>query len=227
MKTIKQKVTYIKDYISVIGQPKILFVWIPKNAGTSFYEALKTSVNMKMFLKINDINKKFISKGSATFGHINVVELLNENIIDKSYYEDSFVFCICRNPYDRFVSLFHYLKKQNRIPKDYMPVDLIHDIVKGIPPVGLYNFKGISQCNRQVDWIEGLKINKVLRFENLNTDALQLAKELGFKISLPHVNQSDNRKKIHEELDSKTIELIQKYYQEDFISFNYSMDFRL
>jgi hypothetical protein len=227
MKKVKQKVAYLKEYISVIGKPKVLFIWIPKNAGTSFYEAFKGSVNMKMFLKVNQIKKKFTNKGSATFGHINVVELLNQNIIDKAYYDESYAFCISRNPYDRFVSLFHYLKKQDRIPSDYKPIDLITETMKGIPPVGLYNFKGISQCNRQVDWIEGLNIKKVLRFENLNDDAIKLSNELGFKLDIPHVNQSVNRKNFYEEIDAKTIELIQEYYKEDFIRFNYSMEIEL
>jgi hypothetical protein len=227
MKKVKQKVAYLKEYISVIGKPKVLFIWIPKNAGTSFYEAFKESINMKMFLKIKEINKKFTNKGPVTFGHINVIELINQNIIDKAYYDDTYVFCICRNPYDRFVSLFHYLKKQKRISNEYKPIDLITETIKGIPPVGLYNFKGISQCNRQVDWIEGLKINNVLRFENLNEDALKLSKELGFKLEIPHVNQSFNRENIYKELDSQTIELIQEYYKEDFERFNYSTEIEL
>ena len=227
MKKVRQKVTYLKEYISVFGKPKILFIWIPKNAGTSFYEAFNESINMKMFLKVNLIKKRFTNRGSVTFGHISIVELINRNIIDKSYFDESYAFCICRDPYDRFVSLFHYLKKQNRIPIEYKPIDLITDVIAGIPPVGLYNFKGISQCNRQVDWIEGLNIKKVLRFEHLNEDAIKFSKELGFKLNIPHVNQSKNRKNFYEELDVETIRLIKEYYKEDFIRFNYSMEVEL
>jgi hypothetical protein len=223
MKKIKQKIAYLKDYISIFHEPKILFVWIPKNAGTSFYEAFRESINMKMFLQLKHIKRKFTNKGSATFGHISIIELINENIIDRSYYNKSYVFCICRNPYDRFVSLFHYLKKQNRIPSDYKPIDLITEIIKGITPIGLYNFEGLSQCNQQVDWIKGLQIKRVLRFESLNSDTEELSNELDIKLDIPHVNQSVNRKKYYEELDMETIELVKEYYKEDFLRFNYEM----
>jgi len=224
IKKVKQKVTYLKEYISTLGKPKVLFVWIPKNAGTSFYEALNASINMKMFLKLKDVKNKFTNSGSATFGHISLMALLEQRIIEVDYYEKSFVFCICRNPYDRFVSLFHYLKKQNRIPESYNPFDLITEIVKGIPPVGLYNYKGISQCNPQVNWIEGVRIDRVLRFENLNNEAHDLSKELGFKLKIPHVNQSVDRKDFYKELDAQTIVLIQQHYKADFERFNYSME---
>lgn len=224
IKKVKQKITKFKEYVSTIGKPKILFVWIPKNAGTSFFEALQVSINMKVFLKVKDIKRSFTNGGSVTFGHIGVAHLLDEKIISDGYYKKSFVFCICRNPYDRFVSLYHYLKKQNRIPSDYDKLDLMNAIVKGIPPVGLYNFEGISQCNPQVDWIAGIKIDRILRFEDLSSDAHSLSQELGFEIELPHVNQSEDRKKFYKELDKETIVLIQNFYKVDFERFNYSME---
>lgn len=223
MKKAKQQLSYLKGYISTYKKPKVLFVWIPKNAGTSTYEALKESINMKMFLSKKEAIKNFTNQGAVTFGHISVNELRSNKIIKQSYCENAYIFCISRNPYDRFVSLLHYLKKQDRIPKDYKPIDLINQIIEGTPPVGLYNLKGISQCNPQVTWIEGLDVNRVLRFEDLEKDTYKLAQDLNIHIALPHENKSENRKKFYNELDEMTIQLIQKYYKDDFERFNYSL----
>jgi len=214
---------YTKTYINQIGKPKVLFIWIPKNAGTSIYEGLQNSLGMKRFLTIEEAKKDFTNNGLVTFGHINVRDLLNESIILEKFYNKAFKFCVSRNPFDRFVSLLHYLKKHNRIPLNYKSIDLINDIINGIPPVGLYNFKGISQCNRQVDWIHNIELDEVLRFESINDGITRLNSLFGKNIGLHHKNKSPNRNTDISELDDKSIQLIQEYYEPDFLKFNYSM----
>ena len=214
---------YLKNYITQIGQPKVLFIWIPKTAGTSIYEAMSSSLNMKRYLKLPLAQKSFTNLGSNTFGHISVDYLLNHGIIKNKYYNNAFKFCISRNPYDRFVSLFYYMKRHNRIPSDFKMIDFIRCIQDGIVPVGGYNFEGLSQCNKQVDWILNIQVDEVFKFENLSEDILKLNKRTGKKINLLHKNKSKQRILDYiDELDQETIKLINKYYDEDFERFSYS-----
>lgn len=214
---------YIKSYIKKIGKPKVLFIWIPKNAGTSIYRSLNASCGMREYLTSEYAIQSFTNNGLATFGHMDINLLLDNKIIKKSFYRKSFKFCVCRNPYDRFVSLSHYMKKKKLIPYQYQPLDLMSDIIrKGIPEPGILNVDGISQCNRQVEWLKNIEIDKVLRFENINEEIKELEPILNTEIDLKYLNISSARKTVSMELDSKTIKLIKEYYEEDFLRFDYS-----
>ncbi|MBD3328477.1 hypothetical protein GF340_04195 [Candidatus Peregrinibacteria bacterium] len=92
---------------------KAIFVWIPKAAGTSLYTVLKEHGCRK--LKTPKKFKHFNNSGFVTFGHVDINYLLDNKIIESNYLEDAFKFCFVRNPWDRLVSLYFYLKCDNRI----------------------------------------------------------------------------------------------------------------
>jgi len=213
---------FLKNYLSQIGQPKVLFVWIPKTAGTSIYESMNDSLNMKRFLDLKSAQTNFTNLGSNTFGHISITYLLENEIISKKYYDKAFKFCICRNPYDRFVSLFYYMKRHKRVSEDIQMFDFMKLITDGIEPVGAYNFMGLSQCNKQVDWIRDVKLDAVFKFENLSEEILKLNDVTNKNIELLHKNKSKVRASDYrDELDTATIKLINEYYHEDFEKFEY------
>lgn len=213
-----------KNFFKYFKRKKVLFVWIPKSAGTSLSMSLKKSCNMREFLSVEYAKEFFNNQGSVTFGHISAKKLNDIGVINDKFFNESFKFCVCRNPFDRFISLFHYLKKRELIPESFTPLDLILKIKDGLPAVGLYNVKGLSQCNPQVDWIKEIELNMVLRFEDLQNEKLKLESILKTKIDLPQLNNSLLRKNAHEELDNKSIELIKIFYKEDFEFFGYSFD---
>lgn len=218
MKEIAKTINYLKH----LKRKKILFIWMPKTAGTSLYLALRESYNMREYLTIDYAKEFFNNQGPVTFSHISIKALKDLGIIKDNFYSNSYKFCVCRNPFDRFVSLFHYMKKRNLIADHLTAQDFMKEIMKGIPPIGAYNVKGLSQCNPQIDWIRGIEINQILRFENLDNDIKLLEALLNTRVELPVINVSPNRKKITEELDAITIELIKEFYKEDFEFFNYS-----
>ncbi|TQI71549.1 sulfotransferase family protein [Gramella sp. Hel_I_59] len=214
----------VESFLSNINKQKILFVWIPKNAGTSVFESLNQSLNMKQFLKVSEARNNFYNHGAATFGHIDIVKLKENGIVSLKYYNTSFKFCFSRNPYDRFLSLFHYFQIVERIPLNYNYQDLMNTIVKGIDPIGLYNFKGLSQCNKQSDWIKGIKIDKVYQFEDIGRAFDDLSNITGKNIQLIHKNSSSNSKDRRNELNPETVKMIQEFYEADFLQFNYSFN---
>ena len=87
----------------------IIFIWIPKCAGNSIESVLNLQHQVKQY---NQPNWKYSFKNDCdvTFGHVDIELLLKENILSSNFYNNSFKFCIVRNPYDRAVSLFFYCK---------------------------------------------------------------------------------------------------------------------
>ena len=79
---------------------KILFIHIPKNAGTS----------VSIFLK--NLNFK---KPMRIFRHPQIHHLYLDELEDKININEKISFAIIRNPFDRLVSYYHYSKKKNRL----------------------------------------------------------------------------------------------------------------
>ncbi len=89
----------------------VLFIWIPKAAGTSIRKALDkygcpTLTHPKSMY--HDSYLSFNNKGFVTFGHVNISYLLKKGIVNREYFDGAFKFCFVRNPWDRLVSLYHY-----------------------------------------------------------------------------------------------------------------------
>jgi len=91
----------------------VLFIWVPKAAGTSVYHILSKYNCPK--LKGNKDAQEFENSGFVTFGHLSISYLLETNVISKDYLKKSFKFCFVRNPWDRFVSLYHYTQYDKRM----------------------------------------------------------------------------------------------------------------
>ena len=135
---------------------------------------INEQIPVQEYLKVEDIAKEFSNTGFSTFGHISLSDLLQKKLIKRSYYNDAKTFCISRNPYDRFVSLFHYSKKVHRVPQDMSMAEFVERIKSGVPPIGLYNVKQLSQCNPQVDWLKNIRIDKIFKFEDIIDDIGQI-----------------------------------------------------
>lgn len=197
-----------------------IFVWIPKTAGDS----ITLSLQIERFLTLEDAKEKFNNTGLVTFGHLSVYSLIEHGVISSEFHQTSEKFCVVRNPYDRFVSLLHYLKRVNRIPKEYKAIDLINDVRCGIPEVGDYNSIGISQCNTQVSWIENISLDTIIRFENLIEDFDLLKRRIGRGVNLIKSNSSPGRQSFSTELSNReVINKVNEYYEIDFKKFGYEL----
>jgi hypothetical protein len=162
---------------------KVIFIWIPKCAGTSIYTVLKKYGCQK--LRENKEFRNFKNHGWVTFGHVSINYLLSKGFVERDYFNEAFKFCVVRNPWDRFVSIYKYLKYdkimtfnefvdflykkiENRstfyykslkrvysysVSKDIMDVLNKLKIKIPLPEIGPYNVRGFSQANNQVDWI--------------------------------------------------------------------------
>lgn len=146
-----------------------------------------------------------------------------------------YTFSVKRNPYDRAVSSFYHLKSKHPYFRELFTEgqninDFYHLLADD--PVAWEKFhKRFLHCKRQIKFLSARytneisdKINRILRFENLNQDWFELVKYLETVIpawnKAPkelHVHKNKSiRKPWQEELDDKSIAAINDFYSLDF-----------
>ena len=200
---------------------KLLFIWIPKCAGSSIckYYKLNNQAN-------NENLYNFDNNSNVTFGHADINILLKNSIILSDFYNKSFKFCIVRNPYDRAVSLFFYLG----LNRDYSFKEWVKYLYKNrynIPKnsdININTYKDINnQWNLMVSWIPD-DIDKIYYFENINTIVNDINKEINVfrNDKLGIENAANSHKHYIEYYDEYIQNMIYEIYKEDFIRFNYS-----
>lgn len=189
-----------------------IFVWIPKTGGTSVFNALQAK-GMRIFL--NDEYNKWDGTGDVSFGHTNLLMLINKGIISAEYWKNCHPLTIVRNPYSRFVSLYHDYLRTQRI-SDHTSIEDFAFVVKHTyRKPGLYNAIGFSQASSQVSWmVPGLQ---VLRFETLASES---KKKLG--ITIEHLN-SGNTGKWQEYYTPDLYKVVADLYYDDFLLLNYEI----
>ncbi|MBC8002129.1 MAG: sulfotransferase family 2 domain-containing protein [Opitutaceae bacterium] len=216
-------------YKTLTGRTRdVLFLWVPKCAGTSTYQTLvKHGCIEDRWL---DPMRRFRNRGVSTFSHVDVVGLVEEGVIRKAYFDNAFKFAFVRNPYDRAVSLFAYLKKLKfpEVPEAMTFTEFCLTLERGAyPPVGLYNYKGLSQCNLMLSWITD-RSGKIIadfvgRYETLQKDFQTVCDTIGIKETIPHENKTEHRP-YQEYFDPRTRAIIEKVYRKDLDAFGYSFD---
>ena len=193
----------------IITENKTVFIHIPKNAGTSiisFFQNRQNSicVQPKLHADINDIKNRF----PYTY---------------KNYRK----FAIIRNPYDRMVSWFSYLKESAEnsgfdmslmYPTEFS--EWIKDPFKywlphgklDIDESGKYSLRFL-EC--QHTWVDSTVT--ILKYENLQQELNDFFEE---KIKLPTINKS-KRGDYTGYYNQKTLDIVHARYKEDFEKFNY------
>ena len=154
-------------------------------------------------------------------------ELLRTGYIPTSFHAGSFKFAFVRNPYDRAVSLYHQLLRQRHLETDMTFKSFLRTLVKeGCQPIGLYNVREWSQCNPQIRWTEGVKLDYLGRFESIGPDLNRVCSDLGLppRPFLPQLNKSSSKDKITRYYDEEAIEMVSYFYREDFEAFGYDRE---
>ena len=204
----------------------ILFIWIPKTAGTSVFKFFSSELRMQNRNKETRF-LSFQNRGAVTFEHVSYQQLLALGAVSKGYHEKAYKFCIVRNPYTRAVSLYNYLVQVNRLKSGTNFIQFLTDVHLFRQPIGLYNAIGISQTNPQADWVVGLDgrlvVDDVFKIENLEAFAKAMTEKFNVEFDpLSKENVSNKILSIDEAYsDSKCAELVRIIYKRDFDLFDY------
>lgn len=207
-----------REAIRARGRKDAVFVWIPKAAGTSVFNCL----DAPKLKNLNYAKYRFPGKGVVTFGHMDYLALVRQGCVPSRFDRNSYKFAFVRNPYDRAISLFNYLKSREKVPADQSFIDFLRRLAdEGCEPIGLYNVQGLSQCNPQVRWVENVDMDFVGKVENLEQDFSVVCTALGMgNVDLPRLNES-SRDTYESYLCIESRQIIEHLYREDFEAFGY------
>lgn len=197
---------------------KIIFIHIPKNAGTSVARSL----------------------GFENTTHAKSWEIQRD--YGKRYLKDKFVFAIVRNPIDRFLSLYNYsrmeisdyhnnLEPENSIYGKHFDFEILKNsslkecanlLKKGL----LKHDANWNHWEPQYTWIydkwkENILVDKVYNFENLKNFETDFLNRFGISLNIKKSNVSAKIKL--NIIDEEVIDILKDYYKEDFELFNYNL----
>lgn len=225
---------------------KVVFVHIPKTAGTSVRRYLNlTAIDLNKNLLLS---QKQIKRDQRFLGHDPLCMLLEKNDLT-----DAHIFSFVRNPYTRTYSFYQFLKQNNRsLQMSFM--DFLDGVrYNGIPYMYVRNHP-ITTTEEKNDkvleewkWPNNLKptadvigfalatftqsfylynnfgeiqIDKIYKFEKLSDF------EKDFDVKLATVNTTFyNRKNYLEDYTPKHMAIVKQHFAIDFINFGYSTHF--
>ncbi len=193
--------------IAALDYYKCIFVHIPKNAGLSVCYTL------------------FGNTGGSHRKIVDYQKIFSPNTF-KRYYKFTFV----RNPWDRLVSTFFFLKKGGLTEKDkiWAEANLLaftdfKDFVKQW--LSEENINNSLHFQHQHVFLEDKKGNIAVdfigRFENIDKDFKTITDTLNIKRLLKKTNISQRKKDYRDYYDEETKEIVRKVYNKDIQLFNY------
>ena len=182
---------------------KFIYIHIPKTGGSSVSNVLES-----------------LSGSEKMKGHPLLARYMQEKDY-KNYYK----FCFVRNPWDRLVSAFFFLRKggnnifdQKHCDKLKLKETTFKDFAKKLNP----NKKYPKHFLNQYAFIKDDEKNiKFFKFENINSHFNVACDAIGFpRTRLPHSNKSKH-KHYTQYYDSETREIIAEKYAKDIEYFGY------
>lgn len=228
----------------VSHKKKLIFIHIPKCAGTSivenFYDkstfdlhnlGIENTFVKFLYFKNNTINKIIHNLSIINFSnmidekhliaHLPMNLYVSKGLITKQQYHQYYSFSVIRNPYDRFYSMYKFLCSSLKLtPIDF--VLYVKNIFKNKDKDNdnRYQFfqpQYIFICDKNYN----LEIDEIIRFENLDFEYSKLVKK--YKLNkLCHLNKSNDVIGLNNFYSIDFIKKnVYKLYKKDFDIFNY------
>ena len=199
----------------VNNKRKLVFIHIPKNAGTTFKSVLYSTHGDVEWERPFTDEKKYTHSPLKSF---------YASFPESNDYK---VITIIRNPYDRAVSWYSYYRTPtyyNRHPQ----MRAIHYAQQSfLEFLKWYNrsFKSKWEMLPQVWWYthkKKLHSDYQIRFENLEQDINKVSKELEMDIiKIPHNNKSLESLTVGDVYCDESISIINEWYKKDFEELDY------
>jgi hypothetical protein len=200
----------------------LLFLRIPKNASSSIVRHLgNRNIVKKYEEKLEKSVDNNIYKNFFDPTHARPHELLK---VISPLELDCFSFAVCRNPWDRVVSMYHFGRKLGL----GNVFNLSNKLSFGEFCATLKNRehdRSFLPAFKQIEWVNGgVEVNEVLRFENLRRDFSDMIRNYNIKninCDLPHDNSTDHTP-YKDYYNQETADMIHSIFEEDCDRFKYT-----
>mgnify|MGYP000600718040 CR=1 FL=1 len=215
---------------------KFIFIHVPKCAGTTltnYYSKYSTCQDVEIGgSQIGETLQPYFKKRFGITKHSTISELasaLGENVLD-----EYFTFGFVRNPYDRVLSSFTFLRKWEHWQrhKDLIKIKDINEYIAS----DFFQGAGVDRQNEaQSFWlgdstaVDATHVNYWGKVEDIERCVAFINKKVGIverKIALPFKNSSRQEsisQNVELRLSKDSIKIINERYSSDFDLYGYSM----
>ena len=209
----------------ISDQKRCIFVHIPKTGGTSVEDAIWGSDWSKRTpeeLWMGLVRPGFNKYQSGGMQHLLASQIREE--VGSDRFESYFKFSFVRNPWDKAVSQFLYLKTRPDLRKvmGVRPWTSFRKYLRILKKHHQRHVQSFEQWRFICNEDGKLLVDFLGRFETLEEDFQKVAEIIKLSdTSLPHSMKSKKRKPYADYYDAKSIDLISEIYARDIELFNY------
>ena len=194
---------------------KLIFIHVPKSAGTSIKTALAKQFKL-------EFHKGILHNEHQTFQQIKQIQ--------KGIELDRTSFAVVRNPYERFVSIFRFIMRPFKLKKwfgsegilifeKYNNFEKFTETFK----MPLHFWHGNDHLSSQISWTEG--VDRTFKIEN-KVEIEKFLKTFGSNDLIGHENKkeiySGHNKMYRDFYNETTKKIITKAYEADLDIFKYN-----
>jgi hypothetical protein len=203
-----------------------LFIHAPKTGGTSMAltleaRALKDDIMLGDTPKAKRRRKRLegVQAAGRLWKHATLRDL--EGLVVPDELEQLFIFTMVRNPWDRMVSYYHWLRAQ-RFAHPSVTLAQTLDFGQFIAaPLIAQSFSEAPAASYVTDAQGQLRADLFIRLEHLAQDLAPLEAHLGFALALPHVNRSARQLDYRAAYTQQTRTQVAQICAEDIARFGY------
>jgi len=204
-----------------------VFVHIPKTAGTSMMLALEGRAKKDDIL-IGDTPKAQLRKkrlkglpaAGRLWKHSTLADI--DGVLSAEEIDDMFCFTLVRNPWDRMVSYYHWLREQN-FDHPAVALSKVTDFEAFLrTPDTVISIRNNPYSSYMVDARGIEKCDAYVRIEHFKKDMRVLEKHLGFNIKLGAYNSSVRNEDYRSYYDDDLAEFVGEMCIKDVVKFGYT-----
>lgn len=208
---------------------KFIFVHIPKTGGTSMALALEDRAH-KADILIGDTPKaqkrkrrlKGLRAAGRLWKHSTLADI--DGVLMPDELDQMFIFTLVRNPWDRMVSYYHWLRDQRF---DHPAVHLAQSLDFAafvLHPQTAQSVQAAPYASYVTDVLGTEHPTTFVRLEALDADLGPVTDHLGFDLALPRANASDRPKDYRSAYTDVTAEAVLQMCAPDITRFDYRFD---
>lgn len=206
-----------------------IFVHIPKTGGTAMAAALERHaldddilIGDTALARARRLQLRGLRPAGRLWKHATLADI--EGIVARADFDRFFIFTLVRNPWDRLVSYYYWLRGQRF---DHPAVRLAQDTGFSAflnHPQTVAALRANPADRYLTDGAGRVRAGHYLRIEHLGADIAPLAAHLGFGPDLPRINESDRPREWRSLYSDADAALVARVCAPDIERFGYRFD---